>query len=79
MAESKNRQIKFDNEPLERMTSELNRCAPTPFEIITPALRDLKISGIFATEDTAAFIAFLRGLERAHVKVTTTRILVSQD
>ena len=72
------RQIKFDNEPLALVTSEFNRYASTPFEIITPGLRDLKISGVFATDDTDAFIAFLRSLPGVHVEVTTTRILVSQ-
>ena len=73
------RQIKFDNEPLSLVTSEFNRYAPTPFEITTRALRDLKISGVFATDDTQAFIAFLRSLPGVHVEVTATRILVSQN
>ena len=73
------RQIRFDNEPLALVTSEFNRYAATPFEIVTPALRELKISGVFATEDTQAFIAFLRSLPGVHVEVTATRVLVSQD
>jgi transmembrane sensor len=72
------RQIKFDNEPLARVTSEFNRYAPTPFEITTPDLQDLKISGVFATNDTDAFIAFLRSLQGVHIEVTATRIRVSQ-
>ncbi|MEP6547800.1 MAG: FecR domain-containing protein [Gammaproteobacteria bacterium] len=72
-------QIKFNNEPLVRVTSEFNRYAPTPFDITTRALQDLKISGVFATDDTDAFIAFLRSLPGVHVKVTATRMLVSQD
>jgi len=35
---------------------------PKPIEIATPALRNLEISGVFATDDTEAFIAFLRSL-----------------
>jgi transmembrane sensor len=72
------RQIKFDNEPLVRVMREFNRYAATPFEITTPALQDLKISGVFVTDDTDAFIAFLRSLQGVHVEVTATRILVSQ-
>lgn len=73
------RHIMFDDEPLERVASEFNRYAPKPVEITTPALRKLEISGVFATDDTEAFIAFLRSLKGVRVEVTTTRIRVSQD
>src|SRR5215472_5327716 len=73
------RQIMFENEPLERVASEFNRYAQKPIEIATPALRNLKVSGVFATDNTSAFIAFLRSLKGVHVEVTTTRIRVSQD
>ena len=73
------RQIMFENEPLERVASEFNRYAQKPIEITTPALRNLQVSGVFATDNTAAFIAFLRGLRGVHVEVTATRIRVSQD
>jgi transmembrane sensor len=72
------RQIKFENETLAQVTGEFNRYTTTPFVIVTPALQDLKISGVFATDDTDAFIAFLRSLKDVHVEVTATRILVSQ-
>jgi transmembrane sensor len=70
-------QIVFDQEPLERVAAEFNRYAPKPIEIATPALRSLQISGAFATDDTEAFIAFLRSLKSVQVEVTTTRIRVS--
>lgn len=73
------RQIMFDHEPLSLVASEFNRYASKPFEITTPALRDLIISGVFATDDTDAFIAFLRSLEGVRVEVTATRIQVSRD
>jgi transmembrane sensor len=73
------RQIVFDQEPLERVAAEFNRYAPKPIEIATPALRNLQISGVFATDDTEAFVAFLRSLKGVQVEVTTTRIRVSQD
>jgi transmembrane sensor len=73
------RQIRFEHEPLDRVADEFNRYAPKPIEIVTPALQHLEISGVFATDDTEAFIAFLRSLEGVHVEVTAVRIRVSQD
>jgi transmembrane sensor len=73
------RQITFDHEPLELVASEMSRYAPKPIEIATPALRDLKISGIFATDDSDAFIAFLRSLDGVTVEVTPTRIRVLRE
>jgi transmembrane sensor len=73
------RQIAFDHEPLERVAAEYNRYTSKPIEIATPALRTLQISGVFATDDTDAFIAFLRSLKGVRVEVTETRILVSGD
>jgi len=72
------RQIAFNHEPLERVAAEFNRYAPKPVEITTPELRSLQISGVFATDDPAAFIAFLRSLEGVRVDETATRILVSK-
>lgn len=73
------RQISFDHEPLERVATEFNRYTSKPIEIATPALRKLRISGVFATDDPDAFIAFLRSLKGVRVEVTETRILVSGD
>ena len=73
------REIVFDHEPLERVAAEYNRYAAKPIEIATPALRNLQISGVFATDDTEAFIAFLRSLKGVRVEVTATRIRVSRD
>jgi transmembrane sensor len=73
------RQIVFDHEPLERVAAEYNRYTSKPIEIATPALRNLEISGVFATDDPEAFIAFLRSLKGVRVEVTATRIRVSRD
>jgi transmembrane sensor len=73
------RQIVFEQEPLGRVAAEFNRYAPTPFDITTPALRNLEVSGVIATDDTEAFIAFLRSLKGVHVEVTATRIRVFQS
>ena len=72
-------EILFDHEPLERVAAEFNRYAPKPIEIATPALRNLQISGAFATDDTDALIAFLRSLKGVRVEVTATRIRISQQ
>lgn len=73
------RQIVFNNEPLERVAAEYNRYSTKPIEITTPALRSLRISGVFATDDTEAFIAFLRSLKGVRVEVTATSIRVSKE
>jgi transmembrane sensor len=73
------REIVFDHEPLENVAAEYNRYTSKPIEIATPALRGLQISGVFATDDTDAFIAFLRSLKAVRVEVTETRIRVSRN
>jgi transmembrane sensor len=70
------REIVFDHEPLERVAAEYNRYTQKPIEIATPTLRNLQISGVFATDDTDAFIAFLRSLKGVRVEVTQTQIRV---
>ncbi len=72
-------QIVFHDEPLERVAAEYNRYTAKPIEIATPALRNLKISGIFATNDPEVFIAFLRSLKGVRVEVTETNIRVSGE
>lgn len=71
------RQIMFESEPLQRVASEFNRYTSTPIEITAPQLRDLKVSGVFATDNSMAFVAFLRTLDGVQVDVTATRIVVS--
>jgi transmembrane sensor len=71
------REIVFDHEPLEQVAAEYSRYAPKSIEITTPALRNLKITGSFATDDPDAFIAFLRSLKGVRVQVTATQIRVS--
>jgi len=73
------REIVFDHEPLEQVAAEFNRYAPKPIEITTPALKSLQISGVFATDDPDAFIAFLRSLKGVRVEVTATQIRVSRQ
>jgi ferric-dicitrate binding protein FerR (iron transport regulator) len=63
---------------ITRVAVEFNRYAATPIEIDTPALRALTVSGVFASDDTESFIAFLRSLDGVRVEVTPTRIRVSR-
>ena len=72
------RQIVFEHEPLDHVAAEFNRYAPTPIEIVTPALRKLQVSGVFTTDDPESFIAFLRTLDGVRVEVTTKQIRVSR-
>jgi transmembrane sensor len=72
------RQISFDREPLEHVAAEFNRYSPKSIEITTPALRSLRVSGVFTTDDTAAFIAFLASLDGVQVEESATRIRVFQ-
>ena len=70
------RQIAFDHEPLGQVAAEFNRYATKPVEIVTPELRELKVSGVFSTDDPEEFLAFLWSLDRVRVDVTATRIRV---
>jgi transmembrane sensor len=71
------RQIVFNHAPLDKVAAEFNRYAPKPIEIVTPGLQKLEISGVFSTDDPAAFIAFLRSLNSVRVEETATQIRVS--
>jgi transmembrane sensor len=71
-------QIAFDHESLEKVAAEFNRYASKPIEIVTPGLQKLEISGVFATDDPAEFIAFLRSMEGVQVEETATRFRVSR-
>jgi len=72
------RQIVFEDEPLARVAEEFNRYSAEPIEITSPSLQTLRVSGVFATDNVDAFIAFLRRLDGVRVEVTPTRIRVSK-
>jgi transmembrane sensor len=73
------KEIVFDHEPLDHVVAEFNRYAAKPIEVATPALRNLQISGVFSTDDTDAFIAFLRSLKGVQVEVSATQIRVTRN
>jgi len=70
------RRIVFENEPLANVAMEFNRYVSVPIEIDGPELRRLRISGVFADDDTEAFVAFLRSMKGLRVDVTPARIRV---
>ena len=72
------RQIVFEDEPLARVAEEFNRYSDEPIEIISPSLQTLRVSGVFATDNVDAFVAFLRHLDGVRVEVTPTSIRVSK-
>lgn len=49
-------QLVFDNEALEIAVARVNRYAPVPIELSPNTDADLRISGVFNANDTAAFI-----------------------
>jgi len=69
-------QIAFHQEPLGDVVAQFNRYAATPIEIDAPTLRELRISGVFANNDTESFVAFLRTLKGVRVEATPTRIRI---
>ena len=70
------REISFAHEPLGELALEFSRYAPAPIVIEGSALRALPVSGTFAADDTAAFIAFLRSLNGVQVDVGSARTRV---
>jgi transmembrane sensor len=72
-------QITFEREPLGLVAAEFNRYAAKPIDIETPGLRDLAVTGVFASDDMDSFVAFLRSLAGVRVEVTSTRIVVTQN
>jgi transmembrane sensor len=68
--------IVFKDEPLGQVVDEYNRYAAVPIVIDTAALSALHISGSFSTEDTRAFLAFLRSLDRVQLEITSTAVHV---
>ena len=47
-------QFVFYDTPLSRVVAEINRYRPGRIVIAKDALRDLKVSGVFRTDDTGA-------------------------
>ncbi len=70
------REIAFADEPLGELAAEFSRYAAAPIVIESASLRSLPVSGTFAADDTAAFLAFLRSLDGVQVDVGPERVRV---
>ena len=64
---------------ISEVATEFNRYAQKSIVITTPALRSLQVSGVFATDDAEAFVAFLRSLDGVRVEETASQIVVSRQ
>jgi len=71
------RQIAFDQQPLDEVAREFNRYNRISFEIDDPKLRTLPVSGVFDAYDPASFAAFMGSLEGVHVERLGTLIRVT--
>jgi transmembrane sensor len=71
------RQIAFDQQPLDEVAEEFNRYNRISFEIDDPRLRALPVSGIFDAYDPASFAAFLGSLDGVRVERLGTLIRVT--
>lgn len=71
------RQIVFDQQPLDEVAGEFNRYNRISFEIDDPKLRALPVSGVFDAYDPASFAAFLGSLDGVHVERLGTLIRVT--
>jgi transmembrane sensor len=56
------RRIVFDSDPLESVVAEFNRYNRGHLEIVDPALKDRRISGVFNIDDPDAFLALMASL-----------------
>jgi transmembrane sensor len=71
--------IAFELRPLGEVADEFNRYGSLPIEIPNPALRALRISGVFDAADTDSFVAFIETLEGVRVERTPTAIQVLSE
>jgi transmembrane sensor len=71
------RQIAFDQRPLDEVAGEFNRYNRISFEIEDPKLRMLPVSGVFDAYDPASFAAFLGSLDGIRVERLGTLIRVT--
>ena len=57
-------QLVFDEQPLDQAVAEFNRYGGTPIRVDDATLRQLKISGVFHSNDTAGFLDALHAAYR---------------
>jgi transmembrane sensor len=69
--------VECDEVPLAEVAAEVSRYVDKPVVVIGTALRTLPISGVFTAGDLDGFLAFVRSLEGAEVRVMPTRIEIT--
>jgi transmembrane sensor len=65
----RHRRLVFDSEPLAEVAAAFNRFNQTPVRIEGEALRELRISGVFAANDPDSLLAYLRTLDGVEVRI----------
>lgn len=63
------RRLIFESEPLAEVAAAFNRFNRTSVDIDDPALRELRISGVFAANDPESLLAYLRTLDGVDVQI----------
>jgi ferric-dicitrate binding protein FerR (iron transport regulator) len=69
-------QLEFEETPLSEVADEFNRLSTRTLSIDSPALNDLRISGVYSSVDPASLILFLRSQPDLVVTETGNRIEV---
>ncbi len=62
------REVVFNQQPLNEVAAEFGRYSSIPIVIDDPALRELRVSGIFKAYDTDSFVGFLQQFEGVEVR-----------
>lgn len=73
------RQIIFEQRPLQEVAQEFNRYGSVSIEINDEGIRNLPITGVFNAYDTESFIAFLQRLDGVAVAETNGQIAVTRQ
>lgn len=69
-------QAVFSDTPLSAAVAELNRYGGRHIELEDPRLASLRVSGVFATNDTAEFAAAVAALHELRVEKTADRLTI---
>ncbi len=71
-------QLEFDETPLSEATAEFNRYSRKPLVVESSSLNALRISGIYASTDTASLLLFLQSQPDLFVTETDTEIRLTR-
>ena len=67
----RHRRLVFESEPLADVATAFNRFNQPPLRIEGEALRELRISGVFAANDPESLLAYLRTIDGVDVQIET--------